>query len=580
MKTLKKFMGAYKKETVLAPLFKLLEACFELFVPLVVVRMIDQGIKKDNMAVIWQSGGLMLLLAIVGLACSITAQFFAAKAATGAATAMRRAMFEKLQKFSFTEIDEVGTGTMITRMTSDINQVQSGINMVLRLFLRSPFIVFGAMAMAFTIDVEAAVVFAVIIPVLSVVVFAILLSTIPGYRKVQGMLDQVLGRTRENLTGGRVIRAFRKEQDEIEGFRKENKTLRKLQEAVGRVSALLNPLTYVGINIALVVLIHQGSLRVQVGALTTGEVVALINYMSQILVELIKLANLIILVTKAIACMNRVSEVLEKELTVEKEKTLAESSESSDAYVEYRHVNFAYEGAGDLALEDISFQVKKGELIGIIGGTGAGKSTLMQLLCGFYPVTEGTVFLDGKPVDTYETNALLDKVGIVMQKPVLFRGSILENLRMGKQDATQEECWKALEIAQAKDFVEEKQFQLMFRVQQGGKNLSGGQRQRLSLARTLIKKPEVLILDDSASALDYLTDVNLRKAIRESAADQTVFIISQRTASIMDADKILVLDDGKLIAQGTHQELLDTCETYQEIYYSQFPKEGSHEADK
>ena len=422
--------------------------------------------------------------------------------------------------------------------------------------------------------------FAVIIPILSVVVFAILLSTIPGYRKVQAMLDQVLGRTRENLTGGRVIRAFRKEQDEIEGFRKENKTLRKLQEAVGRVSALLNPLTYVGINMALVVLIHQGSLRVQIGALTTGEVVALINYMSQILVELIKLANLIILVTKAIACLNRVSEVLEKELTVEKEKTLTESSESSDAYVEYRHVNFAYEGAGDLALEDISFQVKKGELIGIIGGTGAGKSTLMQLLCGFYPVTEGTVFLDGKPVDTYETNTLLDKVGIVMQKPVLFRGTILENLRMGKQDATQEECWKALEIAQAKDFVEEKQFQLMFRVQQGGKNLSGGQRQRLSLARTLIKKPEVLILDDSASALDYLTDVNLRKAIRESAADQTVFIISQRTASIMDADKILVLDDGKLIAQGTHQELLDTCETYQEIYYSQFPKEGSHEADK
>lgn len=589
MKKLLCYLKGYEKETVLAPLFKMLEALLELFVPLVMAAVIDTGIAHRDSLYIVKMCLLLVALGAVGLACSVTAQFFAAKAATGFSTKLRHELFSHIQGLSYTEMDKIGTATLIARMTSDVNQVQNGVNMFLRLFLRSPFIVFGAMVMAFTVDVKAAFVFVVTIPLLSVVVFGIILWTLPLYRKVQGRLDRVLGLTRENLSGARVIRAFNKEEDEKRRYREENDALAGLQKFVGGISGLMNPLTCVIINGAVIALLYTGAFRVDSGVLTQGEVIALVNYMSQILVELVKMANLTVTLTKAAACGNRVQDVLETKSSMEflpetgmqaqgcTGKALDERAVVTDAEtaVEFKHVSLTYAGAGSEALTDISFSVKKGETMGIIGGTGSGKTSIVNLIPRFYDATKGGVFVDGRNVKGYTKDALREKVGIVPQKAALFAGTIAENLRWGKKDASEEELWRALEISQAKEFVEKKEGGLNADVLQGGKNLSGGQRQRLTIARALVRRPEILILDDSASALDFATDAALRRALRTMDGAPAVFIVSQRTSSMRHADKILVLEDGHMAGLGTHEELLETCPVYQEIHYSQFDKNTS-----
>lgn len=575
MRKLLRFLKDYKKESILSPLFKLLEASFELFVPLVMAAIIDTGIGNKDGGFILKMCGILILLAIVGLTCSITAQYFAAKAAVGFATKVRHALFDHIQKLSYTEMDTAGTDTMITRMTSDINQAQSGVNMVLRLFLRSPFIVFGAMIMAFTIDVKAALIFVVTIPVLSVVVFGIMIITIPLFRRVQASLDKVLGVTMENLTGSRVIRAFNKEQEEIADFDESNERLTDVQLFVGKISALMNPLTYIIINVALVILIWTGAIQVNIGKISQGEVVALVNYMSQILVELVKLANLIITVTKAIACGNRVQSIFEMETSMVDGN--GSKKEDTGYTVEFRNVSMRYKGAGADTLTGIDFKAKPGDTIGIIGGTGSGKSSVVNLIPRFYDVTEGQVMVDGMDVREYKITDLRDKIGIVPQKAVLFAGTVRSNLAWGKEDATEEEMQQALSVAQAAEVVDKKDGKLDAEVEQGGKNFSGGQKQRLTIARALVKQPEILIMDDSSSALDYATDAKLRQAIHNMPNRPTVFIVSQRAASIMYADKIIVLDDGTVAGTGTHEELLKDCSVYQEIYYSQFKRtEGGH----
>ena len=613
MRKLLVYLKDYKKETVLAPLFKMLEATFELFVPLVMAAIIDQGIATSDTPYVLRMGGILIVLGIVGLVCSITAQYYAAKAAVGFSTGLKHALFSHIQGLSFTEIDTLGTSTMITRMTSDVNQAQNGVNMVLRLFLRSPFIVFGAMIMAFTIDVKAALIFVVTIPLLSVVVFGIMMLTMPLYKKVQAGLDGVLGTTRENLTGVRVIRAFNKEQEETEIFEEKNAALAHMQLFVGKLSALTNPVTYIIINAATIVLLYTGAVRVDEGTITQGQVVALVNYMSQILIELVKLANLIITITKALACANRIAGVFEIQSSmvwehkvtsivnrISEEKSavgrylkedgnltaLPEMREQSDAgcvnagrrpdgetyMVEFSHVHLTYAGAGAESLTDIDFKVKKGETVGIIGGTGSGKSSLVSMIPRFYDATEGTVKIDGRAVQEYSMEELRQKVGVVPQKAVLFQGTIRENLQWGKNDAGDRELWQAVETAQAKEFVEQKPGGLDFAISQAGRNLSGGQKQRLTIARALVGRPDILILDDSASALDYATDAALRQAIARMEGDTTVFIVSQRASSIRHADQIIVLDDGEVADIGSHDELLERCSVYQEIYYSQYPK--------
>lgn len=588
MKKLLIYLKDYRKETVLAPLFKMLEATFELFVPLVMAAIIDQGIVSGDVSYVLRMGGVLILLGIIGLVCSITAQYFAARAAVGFSTKLKHALFEHIQGLSFTEIDTLGTATMITRMTSDVNQVQNGVNMVLRLFLRSPFIVFGAMIMAFTIDVKAAFIFVVTIPVLSVVVFGIMMWTMPLYKKVQAGLDSVLGATRENLTGARVIRAFNKEQEEIAGFEKKNSALAHMQLFVGKISALTNPVTYIIINVATIVLLYTGAVRVDEGTITQGQVVALVNYMSQILVELVKLANLIITITKAFACANRIQSVFEIKSSMVWEQKLTGVSlagqhtvtgkeagsgqpEVSDQII-FDHVHLAYAGAGAESLTDIDFRVKKGQTIGIIGGTGSGKTSLVNMIPRFYDATRGQVIIKGKDVREYSMEELRQMIGVVPQKAVLFQGTIRENMQWGRNNATDAEIWQAIETAQAREFVEQKEGRLDAAIAQTGRNLSGGQRQRLTIARALVGKPEILILDDSASALDYATDAALRQAIRNMEGSPTVFIVSQRASSIQYADQIIVLDDGEMADIGTHEELLERCEVYQEIYYSQYPK--------
>ena len=582
MKTLLAYLKGYKKESILAPLFKMLEASFELFVPLVMAAIIDVGIANQDEPYIVKMCFVLIALGIIGLVCSITAQYFAAKAATGVGTGIRHGLFEHIQKFTFTEMDQLGTSTLITRMTSDINQIQSGVNLVLRLFLRSPFIVFGAMIMAFTVDVKAALVFVVTIPLLSLIVFGIMLVTMPMYKKVQADLDQVLLATRENLTGARVIRAFNKEEDETKRFENANQILTDAQKYVGRISGMMNPLTYIIVNGAIIALIYVGAVRVDIGDLTQGQVVALINYMSQILVELVKLANLIISVTKAAACLNRVESVLAVKPDMN-EGDVRWKSNSSEAdrdlknkipVVEFSHVSLTYKGTSDTSLSDINFCAKKGQTIGIIGGTGSGKSSLVNLIPRFYDATDGTVKINGRDIKEYQTENLREHIGVVLQKAVLFKGSIADNLRWGKEDATEQEMYEALDISQAREFVDTKQGGLEFQIEQGGRNLSGGQKQRMTIARALVRKPEILILDDSASALDFATDAALRKSIKEMKNQPTVFIVSQRAASIQYADQIIVLDDGAMAGIGTHEELLKDCPVYQEIYYSQFPKEA------
>ena len=582
MKTLLAYLKGYKKESILAPLFKMLEASFELFVPLVMAAIIAVGIANQDKPYIVKMCFVLIALGIIGLVCSITAQYFAAKAATGVGTGIRHGLFEHIQKFTFTEMDQLGTSTLITRMTSDINQIQSGVNLVLRLFLRSPFIVFGAMIMAFTVDVKAALVFVVTIPLLSLIVFGIMLVTMPMYKKVQADLDQVLLATRENLTGARVIRAFNKEEDETKRFENANQILTDAQKYVGRISGMMNPLTYIIVNGAIIALIYVGAVRVDIGDLTQGQVVALINYMSQILVELVKLANLIISVTKAAACLNRVESVLAVKPDMN-EGDVRWKSNSSEAdrdlknkipVVEFSHVSLTYKGTSDTSLSDINFCAKKGQTIGIIGGTGSGKSSLVNLIPRFYDATDGTVKINGRDIKEYQTENLREHIGVVLQKAVLFKGSIADNLRWGKEDATEQEMYEALDISQAREFVDTKQGGLEFQIEQGGRNLSGGQKQRMTIARALVRKPEILILDDSASALDFATDAALRKSIKEMKNQPTVFIVSQRAASIQYADQIIVLDDGAMAGIGTHEELLKDCPVYQEIYYSQFPKEA------
>ena len=568
MKKVLIYLKYYKKETILAPLFKMLEASFELFVPLVIASIIDRGIEKEDTTHIFWMGGVLILLGIIGLVCSVTAQYFSAKAATGFASRLRNVLFSHIQKLSFTQLDEVGSATLITRMTSDVNQVQSGVNLVLRLFLRSPFIVFGAMIMAFTVDVKAALIFVVTIPLLSIVVFGIMLISIPLYKKVQQALDKVLSKTRENLSGIRVIRAFNKEEEERQDFYEKNDALNKVQVFVGRFSALMNPITYLIVNGAILYLIWTGAWQVEMGTLKQGEVVALVNYMSQILVELVKLANLIITVTKAIACGKRIEEVLD--LPVEYVKEQDDRKEEYKGAVAFEDVTFAYHKDAEPAISHISFVAKKGETIGIIGGTGSGKSTIVNMLPAFYRPTEGKIYIDGKNVNCYDEQELKDKIGMVMQKAVLFKGTIAENLQFGKADATEDEMWQALSMAQAKEFVEQKEGGLSFVINEGGKNLSGGQKQRLTIARALVKKPEILVLDDSASALDYATDAALRKALKETGENQITFIVSQRAASIMHANQIIVLDEGEMVGLGTHSELLKKCQVYKEIYDSQF----------
>lgn len=587
MKKLLIYLRDYKKESVLGPLFKLLEASFELIVPLVVASMIDVGISGNDKGYIIRMCLIMAALGLIGLICAVTAQYFAAKAAVGFATKLRHGLFSHIQSLSFSQMDKEGTSTLITRMTSDINQVQSGVNLVLRLFLRSPFIVFGAMIMAFTVDVKAALIFVVVIPILSVIVFGIMLISIPMFKKVQGGLDKVLGITRENLTGVRVIRAFGEEEHEILKFDEETDRLKHLQEVAGRISALMNPLTYVVINGGLIVLIYTGALQVEAGILTQGQVVALVNYMSQILVELVKLANLIITVTKAFACGNRIQNIFEIPAGIETSATSTNTSsleaqsgssspETEKGTVEFDHVSLRYYEGGEQALTDIHFKAKKGATIGVIGGTGSGKSSLVNLIPRFYDVEKGSVKVDGRDVREYPLAQLRDKIGVVMQKAVLFKGTIRENLLWGNENASDEDLWEAIKAAQAEEFVLQKRDKLDEMIEQEGRNLSGGQKQRLSIARALVKKPEILILDDSSSALDYATDAALRKSIKDLPGEITVFIVSQRASSMLHADTIIVLDDGNVAGMGTHEELLKGCEVYQEIYYSQFErKEGT-----
>ena len=594
MKRLFSYMKDYKLESILGPLFKMLEASFELFVPLVVARMVDVGIRGRDSGYILKMGGVLVLLALIGLACSLTAQYFAAKAATGAATSLRNDLFSHIGRLSYTEIDTVGTSTLITRMTSDINQVQSGINMTLRLLLRSPFVVFGAMVMAFTVDVRSAFVFVVTIPVLCVVVFGIMAVSMPLYKSVQRQLDKVLLTTRENLLGVRVIRAFNRQKSETEKFDRENGNLVRMQVFVGKISALLNPVTYVIINIAVVAVIWVGAEQADSGIITQGKVIALVNYMSQILVELIKMANLIIIISKAVACMNRVDSIFKVESSIEDKgrhgsrKPGSQNSGSQNSgsqnpgpqnpalripKVEFKDMEFVYAGAKEPALKDISFCAMAGQTIGVIGGTGSGKSTLVNLIPRFYDAASGQVLVDGTDVKEYSLDELRDKTGVVPQKSVLFKGTLRDNMRWGKQDASDEEIYRALDTAQAREFVDSKGEGLDLYIDQGGHNLSGGQRQRLTIARALVRRPEILIMDDSASALDFATDASLRKAIRENTGDMTVFIVSQRATTIKSADTILVLDEGRLAGMGTHKELLKDCQVYREICLSQLSKE-------
>ncbi len=562
------YLKEYKKESIIAPLFKMLEASFELFVPLVMAAIVDIGIKEQNNVYIIRMGAVLILLGIVGLICSITAQYFAAKASVGFGKSVRRDLFAHINSLSYTEIDQAGTSTLITRMTNDINQLQSGVNMFLRLFLRSPFIVAGAMVMAFTVDIKAALVFVLAIPLLSIVVFGIMLYSIPLYQKVQKALDHVLLMTRENLVGARVIRAFCRQEDEKQDYREGSDVLMQMQTFVGKISAMMNPVTYIIVNAAIIAIIWIGGVQVSIGNLTQGEVIALVNYMSQILVELVKLANLIILLTKAAACSKRVGEVFAMSPSVIEHPTGVDLKPTENK-VEFRNVTFAYQGAKEPALKDVSFTAKKGQTIGIIGGTGCGKSTLVNLIPRFYDVTEGDVLVDQVNVKNYSFHQLRDRIGVVPQKAVLFNGTIADNLRWGKEDATEQEMENAIRIAQGKDVIDSKKDGLEEIILQGGKNLSGGQRQRLTIARALIREPEILILDDSASALDFATDAKLRKAIKEQTKGMTVFIVSQRAATIKQADQIIVLEDGAVAGIGTHEELMKKCDVYQEIVKSQ-----------
>ena len=580
MKRLLYYMKEYKKESILGPLFKLLEASFELLVPLVVAHIIDTGIANGDGGYVLKMGGVLILLGFVGLASSITAQYFAAKAAVGTSTAMRKALFEHLNSFSYKELDTIGTSTLITRITSDINQVQTGVNLVLRLFLRSPFIVFGAMIMAFTIDVRCATIFAAVIPVLFVVVFAIMGITIPWYRKVQSHLDRVLLHVRENLSGVRVVRAFNRQQEEMKTFHRDSTILMNTQLFVGRISGLLNPLTYAIINAAVILLVWTGGRQVDAGILSQGQVVALVNYMSQILVELIKLANLIINVTKSLACLSRINKILDQETGMTEGTVEEQKQEKEVPCVEFKNVSIIYEEGADAALSHVSFRAYPGETIGVIGGTGSGKSTLVNLIPRFYDVSEGEVLVDGRNVQDYTYEGLRGKVGVAPQKAVLFSGTIRDNLQWGKKDASDEELYAALETAQGREIVEKKEKGLDTEVLQSGRNLSGGQRQRLTIARALVRDPEILILDDSASALDFATDAKLRKALREHKKEATVFLVSQRAATIRQADKIIVLDDGAVAGIGKHEELYQNCEVYREICNSQVSaeEEKAHEA--
>ena len=585
MKRLLRYLADYKKESILGPLFKMLEASFELFVPLVVASMIDVGIQNRDIGYILRMGGLLILLGIIGLTCSLTAQYCAAKAAVEASASLRNDLLAHIFRLSYSEIDTVGSSTLITRMTSDLNQVQTGINMVLRLFLRSPFVVFGAMIMAFTVNVQAALVFAVVIPLLSVVVFGILLISMPLYKKVQKQLDRVMLTTRENLLGVRVIRAFNRQKSETARFEEENSILVKFQVFVGKISALLNPVTYIMINLATVAVIWVGALQVDAGVITQGKVVALVNYMSQILVELIKLANLIIIISKSVACMNRIDSVfamepgiIDKTSSLEGKEPAAKAGEEEKRgqrgmSVEFKDVSFVYAGAKEPSLSGLSFKAEKGKTIGIIGGTGSGKSTLINLIGRFYDVSSGQVLLNGQDVREFPLHQLRESIGLVPQKAVLFKGTLRENMRWGKADAQDEEIYQALEIAQAKEFVDGKGQGLELEIEQGGRNLSGGQRQRLTIARALVRKPDILILDDSASALDFATDAKLRKAIKEGTGDATVFLVSQRASAVKNADQILVLDDGEIVGKGTHKELLKGCALYREICLSQLTRE-------
>ena len=572
MKNLLKYLKGYEKQCVLGPLFKLLEAAFELLIPLVVARIVDQGIGSGNTGYIVKMCLVMVALGIIGLAMAVCAQYFSAMAAVGFSTRLRHVLMEHILHLSYSQIDQLGTSTMVTRMTSDINQVQNGVNLTLRLLLRSPFVVFGAMIMAFTIDFQAALVFAGVIPVLCLIVFGIMLITMPMYKRVQSALDGVTSATRQNLAGVRVLRAFCKEDTEVEGFEAQTEVLTTRQLSAGRISALMNPVTYVVINLAVVLLVNVGAVKVEHGILTQGLVIALYNYMSQILVELIKMANLIITLAKAVACGNRLSSVLKLESDQENG---AEIGDALTGDVEFRDVTARYAGSASPSLEHISFHARPGQTIGIIGGTGSGKTTLVNLIPRLYDVSEGAVLLDGKKVQDYDMISLRQRIGVVPQKAVLFKGTIRQNLKWGNENATDTELWDALKTAQAQEVVQGKDGALDAPVEQGGANFSGGQRQRLTIARALVRKPSVLILDDSASALDYATDANLRMAIRNMENPPTTFIVSQRAASVRYADEILVLDDGLLVGRGTHDDLLESCPTYQEIYYSQFPKEAA-----
>lgn len=584
MKKILNYLSAYKKEAVLAPLFKMLEASFELLVPLVMAQIIDTGIKNQDLAYILKMGAVLVLLGVIGLACSLTAQYFAARAAVGFGAGVRRDLFRHINRLSYSEIDAQGTATLITRMTSDVNQVQSGVNLTLRLFLRSPFIVFGAMIMAFTIDVKSALIFAAAIPLLSLVVFGIMLISMPLYKRVQRQLDRVMQITRENLTGARVIRAFNREQDEIASFKEEGGLLIRFQIFVGRISALLNPVTYVIVNLAIVVLIYTGAGQVDSGRIPQGEVVALVNYMSQILVELIKLANLIISITKALACAGRISSVFEMESSIadpgeEKGGQVKEENPpvSGTPRVSFQNVSFSYQGSKEESLSDISFDAAPGEIIGVIGGTGSGKSTLVNLIPRFYDVTKGQVLVNGTDVRAQSLSKLRGQIGVVPQKAVLFKGTIRDNMRWGKEDASDQEIEEALETAQALEVVKSRENGLDAMIFQGGKNLSGGQRQRLTIARALVRKPQILILDDSSSALDFATDARLRKALRERTGGAAVFLVSQRASALRHADQILVLDDGRLAGKGKHEELLETCPVYREICLSQLSGEEAEQ---
>lgn len=565
-----RFMKGYRKESILGPFFKMLEVVFELMVPLIVANIVDIGIKGDNTSYIFKMSLLLVLFGLIGLTSTLAAQYFAAKAAVGFASKVRFALFEHIGRLSYTELDTVGTSTLITRMTSDINQVQQGVNLTLRLFLRSPFIVFGALIMAFTVDAKAALWFVVVIPILSIVVFGIMLVSIPLYKKVQSGLDRVVGLTRSGLSGARVVRAFCTENREVDEFEERNNTLTEIQKFVGRISALMNPLTYVIINLAVIALIYTGAIRVETGIITQGAVIALYNYMSQILVELIKLTNLIINITKSVASGNRIQSVFEIEsIQTERENPIV----SDDAgAIELKNVSLKYKGAAENSLQNITFSVKKGETVGIIGGTGSGKSTLVNMIPRFYDPSEGELLIGGVNVKEWSTEALRERIAVVPQKAVLFKGTIRENILWGNENATDDDIYAALETAQALDIVMKKDDKLDHLVEQSGRNLSGGQRQRLTIARALVKKPQVLILDDSSSALDYATDSALRKAIAESTDGMTVFIVSQRASSVMNADKIIVLNDGEAVGIGTHDELLSTCDIYSEIYHSQFKK--------